>query len=111
MNAPERLPMAEQLEHLAVTSFDGFEWRPLRAAMVLSRITNREFDQRKLTPELNALSFKSLGALMEVEGKDEVSFREALASIAFSDADIEAGVQEVLEERRAAAVAEDGAPF
>jgi hypothetical protein len=78
-------------------SFDGFEWRPLRAALILGRIANNEFEKRKLTRGLTGLAGKSPGALMALEAKDEVNFREALELIGFNDVDIETAVQEVLE--------------
>lgn len=79
------------------TSFDGVEWRPLRAAMILGSLATQEFEQRSLTPNLSALAGKSLGALKESEAKDEASFRDALALVGISQKEIERLTAQVLE--------------
>lgn len=76
---------------------DGLEWRPLRAAMIISRIATREFERQKLRSELTALAGKPIGRLQDMEAKDEVSFREALGSIGVSQTEIDQLVQQVLD--------------
>lgn len=78
-------------------SFDGIEWRPLRAAMILGSLATQEFDRRPLTPNLSALAGKSLGALKENEAGDEASFRDALAVVGISQKDIERLTAQVLD--------------